>query len=182
MIRSHGLDPARRGSVIDDCRPARSAAACTHAAPQAAIHIRSYTLPCRHGSQKHHPALTSHGAYSIGLHATASVIGGIDLDQSLTDDDGSTDWPLCSVRRSLGPTWPGGGGSLNAAARTQDHSRAALPHAEGVTTRSVQNCTLRRVQWTVSGGRGFFGKAATSWFSQMTAPGVWCQAGPQSLT
>jgi len=30
--------------------------------------------------------------------------------------------------------------------------------------------------------RGFFGKAATSLFSHATAPGVWRQAGPQSLT
>jgi hypothetical protein len=37
-------------------------------------------------------------------------------------------------------------------------------------------------QWAVPAARGFFGKAATSLFSHATAPGVWCQAGPQSLT
>ena len=87
--------------------------------------------PVGMGGQKHHPAFTSHGAYSIGLHATASVIGGIDLDQSLTDDDGSTDWPLRSVRRSLGSNLPGGGGSLNAAARTKTTHERPSPTQKG---------------------------------------------------
>ncbi len=52
----------------------------------------------------------------------------------------------------------------------------------GVAARFVQNCTLTGGQWAVPGARDFLGSMATSLFSHMTAPGVWCQAGPQSLT
>jgi hypothetical protein len=90
--------------LLTNARAARSVVASAHAAPQAAVHFLSYALSSAWEPKTPFSIHVSRGVFHPA-HATAFVIGGIDLDQSLTPTTTVKLTARCirSVQ-SLGPT------------------------------------------------------------------------------
>jgi hypothetical protein len=109
MIRSHGLGAKRCGSVIHDCLSC-SIRCNVHARRRARSTFGRMLCPVGMEAKN----AIQHSCLAGIFHraqATPPVIRGIDLDQSLTDGDGSTYGPLRFGPLIAGSNLPGGGRS-----------------------------------------------------------------------